>query len=85
MIKIELQNYTLYYDSLHGNFTLQLIEDEKGEAVVMQISLSGSGIEKSTDSMSAALIGDSFTGSMVRIKDTNILVPYYLFYDTSED
>ena len=80
---VQVGKYKLYYDysdTYSPRLRLGQINDENDKPVTMSMYQEGNGI----DIKKSFLGGPGYMGVMVRIADTKILVPYYLYFELEE-
>ena len=80
---IKVDKYKLYYDysdTYSPRLRLGQINDENDKPVMMSMYQEGNGIETKKNPFGSP----GYTGVMVRIGDTKILVPYYLYFELEE-
>ena len=84
MQTVSIGKYTLCYDystTYSPRLRLARILDDTNKEVMMSMYQEGNGI----DIKKNFLGGPGYTGVMVRISNTKILVPYYLSFELEEN
>lgn len=83
-IRIQLEDHTLTYTKKtlsHTFYMLEQVTDKNGDPVMMTLGMTGNGI---TVSKNNYIGSDEYSGTMVIIGKTKMLVPYYLMFERDE-
>jgi hypothetical protein len=83
-IVIQVEGYNLFYVKKtfsNTSYMLEQVTDKDSKPIMMTFGMSGNGISASKNGF---IGGNDYSGTMVEIGKTKMLVPYYLMFERKE-